>query len=233
MIFGGQQQVTRVVLSVATLVIVFTQARRTHADTPSESEAQALAAYKDGALGLFQEAIVALQKGDYARACPRFQAAMTLFPSPSTQINIAKCLAHEGKTASAWAAYNRVHSLHWDSAHADRREALEKMASEGAAALEPRLPKLRLIVVAPAPGLDAVLKVTQDGTVVPVGSLGVSLPVDPGAHEIAATAPGWDAWKQKVVLTEGATTNVAIELTAATPASPGPLAIVRRTPFSM
>jgi hypothetical protein len=42
--------------------------------TSAQNEAQALA--------LFKEALAAIEKNDYAVACPKFDAAMKLFPSP-------------------------------------------------------------------------------------------------------------------------------------------------------
>src|SRR5262249_38798031 len=99
--------------------------------------------------------------------------------------------------------------LNRDTKEQQRREALEKMANDGAAALQGRLPKLRIVVQAPPSGL----RVTEDGQELSPASFGLALPVDPGAHEIVASAPGFAAWKQTVTAAEGDTSEVTIVLT--------------------
>jgi hypothetical protein len=181
--------------------------------------AQASAENEARALVLFKEAVAALDKGDYAEACPKFEAAMKLYPSPSTELNIARCFERDGKTASAWAAYQRVLVLNRDTTQPRRREALEKMANDGAAALQGRVPALRIVVPAAPPGL----RVAQDGQELPAASYGVELPVDPGAHEIVATAPGYETSKQVVTAIEGKRSEVTIVLTATPPPPVAPV----------
>jgi PEGA domain len=190
-------------------VAVLTVCQGALAQPSAETEAQALA--------LFKDAVAAETSGDFAAACPRFDAAMKLFPSPATEIHIAKCFAHDGKLASAWAAFQRALVLNRETKQQARREALDKQANDGAAALEPRLPKLQ-VTVSPAP---AGLKVTEDGQDLPAESFAASLPGNPGPHQIVATAPGYQDWKQTVTLTEGQTSSVAITLTAAPVTPPG------------
>jgi hypothetical protein len=188
------------------------------AQPSAENEARALV--------LFKDAVAALDRGDYAEACPKFDAAMKLFPSPSTELNIARCFERDGKIASAWAAYQRVLVLNRYTAQQKRRDALEKMANHGAAALQHRLPTLRIVVPAAPPGLQVV----QDGQELPAASFGVPLPVDPGAHELAATAPGRETWKQAVTAIEGKTSEVTIVLAVAAPPPVGPLSPPPREP---
>jgi hypothetical protein len=70
---GGTLSVVAAALSVA---------RAAPCQAPPDSEARALA--------LFKEALAAVDRSDYATACPRFEAAMKLYPSPATQLNIAR-----------------------------------------------------------------------------------------------------------------------------------------------
>lgn len=166
------------------------------------------------ALALFKEAVAALDRHDYAAACPRFDAAMALYASPSTQINIARCLEHDGKIASAWAAYQRAIVLNRDTLDPRRRAALDKVARDASSAIEPRLPRLRIVAQGAPPGLRV-----KDGPLeLPSESLGIALPTDPGPHEITASAPGYEDLHVSVTAEKGKQTDVPIALKA----SPGP-----------
>jgi hypothetical protein len=73
-------------------------------------------------------------------------------------------------------------------------------AQAQAAALEPRLPRLTLSAPADRP---AGFVVRRDGTPIAAGALGVALYVDPGEHEVTASAPGFEAFTQTVRLVPG------------------------------
>ena len=46
-------------------------------------------------------AVAAKLAGDWPKACAKFDASMQLDPSPSTLLNVAECLEHDGKLARA------------------------------------------------------------------------------------------------------------------------------------
>jgi hypothetical protein len=179
----------------------------------AHAQAQASAQSEAQALALFKQAVVELKSGNFAAACPRFDAAMKLFPSPSTELNLARCFEHDGKVASAWAAYQRVLVLNRDTKERQRYEALDKAGNDGAMALQGRLPRVRIAVPAAPPGL----KVTEDGQELPAASFGMPLPVDPGEHALVATAPGYGEWRSTVTAVEGKTSEVSIALAADAP----------------
>jgi hypothetical protein len=57
--------------------------------------------------------------------------------------------------------------------------------------------------------------VTRDGARLDAGALGVALYVDPGAHEVSASASGYEAFTRTVTLVEGEAETLAIpDLTA-------------------
>ena len=51
-----------------------------------------------------------------------------------------------------------------------------------------------------------------DGRLLPKGSSGAPLPVDPGSHEITATTPGTAPFQTRIAMTEGARVSVVIPL---------------------
>ncbi len=121
--------------------------------------------------------------------------------------------------ASAWAGFLSVAS----SAKNASQGAREKAARDRAAALEPKLS--RLAVVVPAPSRVTGLAVTRDGEPMGDAEWGESMPIDPGEHTVAASAPGKRAWKA-IVAVEGvaSTAKVIVPALDDEPVSPPPIA---------
>ena len=127
-------------------------------------------------------------KGDYAAACPKLEASQKLEPAVGTQFNLADCFEHVGRTASAYALFSQVVCI----AHSAGKFEREKSAKERAAALEPKLARVRLEVTAPAPGLE----VRIDDVLVEKTAWSEAFPIDPGEHRgVSASAPSHRAWE--------------------------------------
>jgi tetratricopeptide (TPR) repeat protein len=165
---------------------------------------------------LFRSGRDLVAKGNYAEGCAKFDASFALDPSTGTLLNIAKCHERDGKLVSALADYQQALTLNVETREAERRAGLESLAKEGIAALEPRLPKLR-IAIADRP---AGLKVLRDGSEIPAASLGEALPMDPGKHEVSASAPGYRTTTREVELEEGKTVALEIALVKGSEAAP-------------
>jgi PEGA domain len=168
---------------------------------------------------LFQEARKLVKAGDYTAACPKFEASFALYPSAGTMLNIGDCHKQENKLATAWGDYRRAIVLIREAPGSMRQEQ-EDAAMKEISALEPRLPKLRLVISRPPAGL----KVLRDGKELPVATLGEALVADPGPHEVRASAPGYPSVTRSVTLEEGKTATVEIsfhhERETLTPALP-------------
>jgi hypothetical protein len=184
----------------------------------SPSVAGAQARDPAGAEALYKAGRDLVAKGNWDAACPKFEASMTLDPVASTLINIAKCHEHFGRLARAWADYKRALVLNQDTPGAERRKTLGEIATRGIEALEPRLPKMSIAVADQPEGL----RVTRDGQDIPLAMLGEVVPVDPGSHEIAATAPGYSLEKQTVKAEEGKTIEVDLRLSKSAAAAESP-----------
>ena len=134
---------------------------------------------------LFDEAKALVGKGDYIDACPKFEASVRLDPTAlGAHINMADCNEHIGKLASAWAEYREVE----EQAHARGDAKREQYAHDHALALSSHLIRLQV----QAPKITG-LVVRRDGEDI-TASVGVPVPVDPGKHVIAASAPGRIEW---------------------------------------
>jgi len=170
------------------------------------------------AQALFKAARERIQAGDYAEGCPKFEASFALQASASTLLNIAKCHEHEGKIATAWDDYQRALTLNRETRGEQRKQELERIAKKGIAALEPRLPRLRVVIREPS----SELSVMRDGKALPAAALGEPLPADPGPHEIRASAPGRRPATRSVTLEEGKVATVEITLEPLPAEGPAP-----------
>jgi len=182
----------------------------------SPSLAQPKARDAAAAEELFAEARKLVEAGDYAAGCPKFEASLALYPSASTRLNIAACHEHQGKIATAIADYREALVLNRSTIGEERKKKLEVVAREGIRTLEPRLPRLRIVIAAQPSGLE----VTRDGARLPLAVLGEALPIDPGLHGVSARAPGYRSETREVTLEEGKTTTVDLPLARLAPTSP-------------
>ena len=169
------------------------------------ARADATAEQKAAATVLFREARGMMEAGDVAGACRRFEESHRLDPLPGTQLNMAVCHEREGRTATAWVEFRDAVAL----ARRDARDDRVALAEEHMKALEPRLSSVRIVV---AQGADLPsLTVTLDGAELAQPAWNTALPVDPGVHLVAASAPSMKPFAARVeVAREGETQTVTI-----------------------
>lgn len=166
---------------------------------------------------LFREARALMARDDYAPACPKLEESQKLDPAPGTQYQLAVCYENTGRPATALALYLEVADLAAAAGHKDK----EKVARENADALEPKVP--RIVLVVPDKARVSGLAVTRDGVPVEESQLGRAILVDPGDFTIEATAPGKKPFKSVVsVQGEGTRVEVPIVLDDALDRAPAP-----------
>ncbi|MBI4953662.1 MAG: hypothetical protein HY908_16675 [Myxococcales bacterium] len=170
---------------------------------------------------LFAQAQEALTAGDWPAACHKFAASMELDPAASTLINLGKCSDHDGRLAEAWERYQRARVQNRETAGEQRRQELDDYLDTVLAALEPRLPRLRLRLA----HRPAELHVIRDEREVAAVLFGEAVPIDPGVHRIAATARGHERYEREVDVPEGKTVDVDIDLRPSVAPAPEPLRV--------
>ncbi len=156
----------------------------------SQGRAQ-LGASQASAEALFNEGVSLVASGSFAEGCRKFEASQALDATLGTELRLADCYERLGRTASAWALFKHAQGM----AHVQNQTDRESLAAERAQALEQRLAFLSLTLAGPAP---PGLQIEQNGRALPLASLGVALPVDPGQQLIRVSAPGYRAWSQAV-----------------------------------
>ncbi|MBI4705914.1 MAG: hypothetical protein HY744_32885 [Deltaproteobacteria bacterium] len=143
---------------------------------------------------LFEQGRQAMAAGIFDTACEKFRASEKLDPAPGTTLNLAECELRRGRLATAWELFRAVSSKLPPGD--PRRPVAERRLAE----LEPRLPRVTFRL---RPGSPAATTVRLGTAELGAGSLGVMLPLDPGAHRAVVTAPGHGAQAFSLTLAEG------------------------------
>jgi len=151
---------------------------------------------------LFREGRRLLDEGKTEEACLKLAESQAQDPSSGTLLNLGLCHETQHKTATAWSDYVSAGRLARDRGRPDRAAVAEKKATE----LEPRLPYLTVTVAAPVAGLEIMRGAERLGR----GLFGSAVPIDPGTYLIAATAPGYRAWKVTIDVGEGESKSVQV-----------------------
>jgi hypothetical protein len=144
------------------------------------------------AQALFEEGRRLLKEGSVQIACDKFAESERIEPAGGTLMNLAACHEREGKSATAWAEFKDA----LEHATRDGREDRVTEAKRRIAELEQHLTRVRLTVQGDAPpGLE----VSLDGLVLGTATLSTAIPIDPGEHDVRASAPGFAPWTARVV----------------------------------
>ena len=163
---------------------------------------------KASADALFDAGRQLMDAGDYAAACKKFEASQGLDPGVGTLLNLADCYERSGRTASAWSAYRETLS----TARRTNSRGHERIARERLERLTPRLSYLTIATSDPS------VLVTRDGIRIEPATFGTAIPVDPGTHEILASAPGKEPFREEITISDDAT-KVSVQVPALTVAS--------------
>jgi serine/threonine-protein kinase len=189
------------------LLLAPARARGQSPDDPTNAKARAEA--------LYDEAKKLFENSQFEIACPKFKESQRLDPTAGTAYALAACHEATGRLASAWASYREAARLYREK----KDETWQHDARTHHEALEPRL--VRVILQVPPPARLAGLEVRLDGEAIGPSSWTVALPVDPGEHAVAATAPGHDPWQKTFsVAGDGVTETIEVPVLASRPLPP-------------
>lgn len=164
---------------------------------------------------LFEQARELMKEKKWSEACPKLAESNRLDPKLGTLLNLAVCHQSAGKIATAHSEFRSLETLAGREGQAERAEFAKARVAELAA-------KLAHVVIAVAsPGG---VTVSLDGKAVTSATFGVPLALDPGPHEITASAAGQKPWSKTIeVPAEKADIRVEVpELEDAATAPPSP-----------
>ncbi|XYH93439.1 hypothetical protein ACMHYB_37060 [Sorangium sp. So ce1128] len=201
---GGARRRALAVLSTLAALAALAPAARAAEPTREERAA---------AVALFDEGRALMAAGKHAEACPKLAESHAIDPGIGTLFNLSDCYERIGRTATAWIGFRDVAAAALSAGQTER----ERVARARAAALEPRLSRLQIVV--PPEAAIAGIELTRDG--VPVGRAlwGTAVPLDPGEHRVAAVAPGHKPWEAKVAIDKPGVVSVTVPALERAPTS--------------
>lgn len=192
-----RQPSTPTVAGAAIALLLAAPSRVVKAEEPFDARA--------GAEALFEEGLRLYDAARYPEACAKFTASQRLEPSAGTQLNLARCLEAQGKSASAWLAYGEAALV----ARKVSDERRERYARQKELELKERAPKLTIVV--PDGSARATLAVRRGGAPVAPDLWGLPVAVDPGTYELEASSGASPAWIGRVTLRDGDRKTIVVE----------------------
>lgn len=153
---------------------------------------------------LFLEGRALMIEGRFADACLKLEESQRLDPRGGTLLNVAVCHERLGRIATAWVEFHDA----LVRARAEGQPTRERLAEERLAAIEPRLPWLRVRVARGAGAGDVIVAI--DGATILPSAWGKEMPVDPGEHRVTAAAGGRLFFQTTVVLKESAHETITV-----------------------
>lgn len=175
-----------IVLGLALLLGMETRARAQAGGSPEQARRA------------FEEGVALEKKADYASALGRFRDAARIKATPGVRFHEGYCLEMTGKLAQALDTYEQAEKLAREQNKADVLSAVR-------ARLEPLAPRVPQLAIRVEPK-EAEVRV--DG----IATTKETVRVDPGEHEVAATARDRAPKQVRVTAKEGATETVVLEL---------------------
>src|SRR5512142_1038173 len=151
----------------------------------------------------FQQATELEQAGNWAAALQQFREVGQVRMTPQVRYHIALCEEKLGKLVAALGGYELALS-EADSLGPDFHKEVE----ERTIALRERIPKL---VIERGEGAEAAT-IELDGIALGASSIGIDVPLDPGPHQIAARASGYEPYMETVEVPEKETKHVTVTL---------------------
>jgi hypothetical protein len=150
--------------------------------------------------------------GQYIPALVELRAAAELYESPNTRLYIARCERELGHNATAYVEFQRTATEAADRAKTDPRYAgTQDAAKQEAAALQNKLAHVTIV----APDLPDDATITLNGAELGAAGVGVAAPVDPGAVDVVAKAPGYVTLHKTANAAAGETIEVKLKLVKA------------------
>jgi hypothetical protein len=200
--------------------------------SPSAS-AQAQAENVAAARTLGVSGIELADQGKCKEAIEKLERAEALYHAPTILGRLGECQVEVGQVVLGTENLNRVAR---EQLPANAPPAFVSAQERAKKVLERALPQIAYLTVRVEPQGVAGVQVTVGGTPVPLPLLGAERPTDPGAHEVVATAAGYNPAKTSVTLTAGAHQEVSLVLTAdlaakaPPPVAAAPVAVVTPPP---
>lgn len=149
------------------------------------------------------------EKGDCGAAIDKLARAEKLFHAPTTLERLGECQVQVGKVVEGTENLGRVAREELAPGAPAAFVAAKARARKQLAAATPKLAHAKISVRAPA---DAAVSIAVDGSPVNAANVGEERVLDPGAHLVEASAPGYLKASTSITLREGGKEDVTLTL---------------------
>jgi hypothetical protein len=200
-------------LALALAALVACSSPLAWAQASGSPTAKVPGAPRDVARGLAAQALKLYESGEYAPSIELFEQADAQYPAPQYRVYAARAYAKSGKLRQAAAWYARAVEMTPPPGSPPSFREAQKTAVDELALVRGRIAVLRLDVTGAPP---ANVAVTVDGEPVAPASFD-RVAVDPGRHQVTATAAGYTGVSRTVEVGEGGVQPVPLALLPAVP----------------
>jgi hypothetical protein len=161
-----------------------------------------------------EEALIALEGRHYDVACPALRRIVLVDHTPANLFLMAQCHDQWGKVATAYEAYGDYLDMVDELEHeAQLKERVrEDVALARYAALEKRVPWVKLYLPITAPANTLVTRRSEDGGRPVRVVLEKALPIDPGEHVVYTRVPTGRPYMNRLVMREGEKRSVVLDV---------------------
>lgn len=166
--------------------------------------AQSAASETAAARELYTQGVEAAQAGRLEEAIARFERSYALSPRDATLLNLAQIQERAGRVVAAIDSYRRFLAR----AEPEMLERHGDRARESITTLSPQVARLEVVVF----GAEASDEILLDGAPLARESLGLDLPVDPGAHVLTVTRGGAACGTGRRELTPGGRATIELRV---------------------
>lgn len=181
------------------------------------SPSSATAAELERAQALFLQGKAELDANRHQPALDAFRASYDTVASPNSHLFVARCLSTLGDVAGAYREYGLVADEARQAAATDKKYEATRAAAE-AEQTELR-GKVGFLLVR-VEGATSDVAVTVAETSVPMGSLALPVPVNPGLIEVRAATPAGGSAESLVMIAPGEHKEVSLALAPSDAPSP-------------
>lgn len=159
---------------------------------------------------LAREAYALAEANRWKESCPKYAESLKLEPSYGVEYSLAECYEKMGKLGSALTHYRHVE----EAPKAANKQALSLKAHERIAAIEPQVPKVKVVLPSGTTPRDVVVKI--DGNRIAPEQF-AEMPIDSGEHnvEVSSSQGGKKTWTDTIHVQIGTYPIEVPELTSA------------------
>ncbi|MDP3278037.1 MAG: hypothetical protein Q8Q09_22820 [Deltaproteobacteria bacterium] len=137
-----------------------------------------------------------------------FRGSYAIRSSPNSRLYIARALRELGRMTEAVTEFETTVQEAREHAQSDPRyRETQTAATQELAGIEPRVGRLRILLVTPPEG--ASVQIAQ--RVIPVAALALPIAMDPGEHTVVVSSPGVPAQSQQVTIVAAGTHALRFE----------------------